>query len=192
MAAGLRILLVGAGASPADALVSSWLSEQDVELRLCRDAFEACVALLREHDQPADLVLISLDQFGPGDQLLPRYVRESWPATVIVLYGDGPLLAEPDRAARVVVCPSAALRALLAERAAAVVARLRGHQGGHAARPAAPVERHAPPAPAPAARAPAVPTDKSDTAASGGPHRPSARDLLSREELASLLKDTGI
>lgn len=68
-------------------LFDSWLSRNDVETQCVADALAACVQLLRCPDRVPDLVLLGSDWFGPEELLLSRYVHETWPAAVLLIYG---------------------------------------------------------------------------------------------------------
>lgn len=149
----------------ADA-IDAWLRASAVEPVICVDAYEACVHLLKRAEDVPELVFVGVDWLAPDEQEVIRYVRDTWPAVGMVVYG-APLAPGVADTPLIRVCAARSdLLPLLAAPPAELVDRF--------AREGAPTAIGAPPSvrlPLPSGDA--VPL----------------RDVLTREELSALLEE---
>lgn len=86
------------------------------------DVYEACVHLLRHCDQIADLAFLGADWLTDDEFGLIAHLRQTWPRTVVVVYGGAPAPVRVDLLPLTRGCyGQAALEALLASTPAHVV-----------------------------------------------------------------------
>jgi hypothetical protein len=192
--------------------IDAWLTDHEVEAFACADVYEACVHLLREYENVPDLVLMGADWLAEDELGIVRYVRETWPQAVMVLYGAA-APAGLDLLPLTLTCRTdAGLQELLAKPPAQVVRQLRARATPRspaaplpavAAAPAGPSvvepprlrplknEPPLPPGSAPTSRPAASPADPDLSASLGGGLKLTAADpprsILTAEELAALL-----
>lgn len=88
------ILHLSTAERSASADVSAWAEAcGDAEVMVCGDAFDACVQAL----QPSasyDLIFVGTDRLAVDEFVVVRYLRESFPKAVLILYGQDAGLVE--------------------------------------------------------------------------------------------------
>jgi hypothetical protein len=95
--------------------VDNWLERHGVERVCCADVLDACAVILKSSAFVPDLAFVGVDRLTTDDLAIIKYLRETWPAIAIVLYGEHAELNSSPRATRTLVCPSrAALDEILA------------------------------------------------------------------------------
>jgi len=67
--------------------LDAWLSRHEVAVVGVEDVYEACVYLLKNYEQVADLVLIGVDGLAEDEAAIIGRVRDTWPRAGIVIYG---------------------------------------------------------------------------------------------------------
>ena len=162
------------------AAVDTWLAQHKVRVTTYDDVYIACVHLLQHGADMPDVVAVGADWLTPDEFHIVPYIRQTWPHTVILVYGGE--CEQPGFDALPLTRTYAredGLRTMLAEPPGEHVRRLRAHL---------PLFR-APPLP----RAPVAPP--AEAARSSLPGRdgeaPPPRAILTAEELAALLDDRG-
>lgn len=91
---------------PASAgVVDDWLRAHDVRIVDCADVYDACVQLIQQAELVPDLVFIGADWLEADEQQILRYVRDTWPAVGVVVYGQPPQ-AFTERIDRLQLCVS--------------------------------------------------------------------------------------
>jgi hypothetical protein len=103
-----RAIHIRAGRAGAGQAVNSWLDQHGVERVCCADVLDACAFILRNSPHMPDLAFVGVDRLTADDLTIVEYLRETWPAIAIVLYGEHAELDPHARATRTVVCPSRA------------------------------------------------------------------------------------
>ena len=104
----------------ADA-VDRWLRADNVEVVGLSDAYAACVHLLRQYENVADLALIGTDWLDTQEIRIVHYIRQTWPRIGVVMYGTG-LNPTAESTPLTRVCSNdAALRKLLTQSPTAVL-----------------------------------------------------------------------
>jgi hypothetical protein len=108
----------------ADAL-DAWLAQYQVESVPFGDVYEACVHLLQNYAHVPDLVLVGADWLSDNEVNIVRYVRQTWSAAAIVVYGSAPDTPRVDVLPLVMTCRGErGLRTLLGGTPAELVRRL--------------------------------------------------------------------
>ncbi len=183
---------VRTGPAALTVAVDEWLTGHGVASRAFDDAYAACAHLLLDFDLVPDLALVAVDALRPDELELVGFIRQTWPRTGIIVYGELAGAGLADGWPRTMSCRSpAALRQLLAEPPTDALRRLLVGDP--------PTERSVLPRPVPAggAQAPAagVPMSGMPRAADGpaaraaGGANPDSRAVLTAEELAALLDE---
>ena len=205
-----RTIHIRAGGAGAGQAVDNWLERHGVERVCCADALDACAFILKNSAHVPDLAFVGVDRLTADDLAIIKYLRETWPAIGIVLYGEHAELDPHTRATRTLVCPSrAALDEILAaspDRLLAQFWRLPSSTEsdteaddrfiGRSARPAA-TPHTSDDSDQADAKGPATvseplkpPGDNDASRSHPPPPSPAPRSMLTPEELAILLEDT--
>jgi len=180
---------VRTGQRAAAAAIDEWLRRHDVAVTDLADVYEACVHLLRHCDQIADLAFLGADWLTDDEFGLIAHIRQTWPRTVVVVYGGAPAPVRVDLLPLTRGCYGrAALEALLASSPAHVVEgllpeRAPAEAGRTPGTP--PVAAARTPSAAPAAGEASV--TRRDPPESELPRTESLRSILTAEELSALL-----
>ncbi|GAG00236.1 unnamed protein product, partial [marine sediment metagenome] len=110
-----RAIHIRSGEAGAGQAVDNWLERHGVERVCCADVLDACAFILKNSAHVPDLAFVGADRLSVDDLAILRYLRETWPAIGIVLYGEHAELDPHTPATRTLVCPSrAALDEILA------------------------------------------------------------------------------
>ncbi len=88
MAFAGQALHIRAADPPLAAHVDNWLRTHRLRVAELEDAYAACVQLLRRPEEIADLAFIGADWLGPTELRIVQYVRDTWPASGIVVYAN--------------------------------------------------------------------------------------------------------
>ncbi len=136
--------------------VDGWLRAHDARIVDCADAYDACVRLIQQAEHVPDLVFIGADWLDADEQQILRYVRDTWPAVGVIVYGQPPQ-AFTDRIDRLHLCASRGDLERLLDRAPPEVAEKLDADAGRTPPPRAGGARGAEPAQASlASQAPAA------------------------------------
>ena len=205
-----RAIHIRAGQAGAGQAVDNWLEHHGVERVRCADVLDACAFILKNSAHVPDLAFVGVDWLTADDLAIIKYLRETWPAIAIVLYGEHAKLDPHARATRTLVCPSrAALDEILAAPPDRLLAKFwrisspaepdtEADDGfiGRNERPTATPQTSDDSDPAdaeePAAVSEPLEAPRGDDASRSHPPPlgPSPRSTLTPEELAILLEDT--
>lgn len=110
-----RAIHIRTGEPGAGQAVDNWLERHGVEQICCVDVLDACAFILKNSARVPDLAFVGMNRLTADDLAIVKYLRETWPAVAIVLYGEHAELDSYARAPRTLVCPSrAALDEILA------------------------------------------------------------------------------
>jgi hypothetical protein len=205
-----RAIHIRAGEARAGQAVDNWLEHHGVE-RVCRaDVLDACVSILKDSAHVPDLAFVGVDRLTADDLAIIKYLRETWPAVAIVLYGEHAGLDPYTQATRTLVCASrAALDGILTENPDRLLARFwrissptepnmgpdSGFIGRNEQPPAAPqtsddLNQADAIEPADMSETPEPPRCDDARHSHSPPPCPAPRSTLTPEELAILLEDT--
>lgn len=121
MSGAHRAIHIRTGPPAAANAVERWLRADNVEVAALPDAYAACVHLLREYENVADLALIGTDWLDAQEIRIVHYIRQTWPRIGVVMYGTGPMPAAESTPLVRVCSTDAALRDLLAQSPTAVL-----------------------------------------------------------------------
>ncbi|HUU94977.1 MAG TPA: hypothetical protein VM487_04490 [Phycisphaerae bacterium] len=205
-----RAIHIRAGEARAGQAVDNWLEHHGVERVCCADVLDACAFILKNSAHVPDLAYVGVDRLTADDLAIIKYLRETWPAIAIVLYGEHAELNSSTRATRTLVCQSrAALDQILAAPPNHLLAKFwrisspiepdtEADDGfiGRNERPTATPRTSDDSDPAdakgPAAMSEPLEARRGDHASRShpSPPSPSPRSTLTPEELAILLEDT--
>lgn len=206
-----RAIHIRSGQAGAGQAVDNWLEHHGVERVCCADVLDACAFILKSSAFVPDLAFVGVDRLTADDLAIIKYLRETWPAIAIVLYGEHAELNSSTRATRTLVCPSrAALDQILAappDRLLAQFWRLPsptaepdteaddgfiGRSERHTATPQTTDDSDPANAKGPAAVSEPLEAPRGDDACRSHPPPlgPAPRSTLTPEELAILLEDT--
>jgi len=176
---------VRTGPAALTAKIDEWLARHGVATRAFDDPYAACAHLLLHFDAVPDLALVAVDTLRPDELELVGFIRQTWPRTGIVVYGELAGAGLADGLPRAMSCrSSAALQQLLAESPAAALRRLSASDP-----PIGPGALSAAVVPKP--ETPRASDGRASGAADGEGADP--RAVLTAEELAALLdEDEGV
>jgi hypothetical protein len=119
-----RAIHIGCGGARGAQALDAWLDRHGIERTCCADAFDACAHILTSSACVPELAFVAADRLTNEELVILGYLRETWPAVGIVLYGRDAESDSRTRDARTLVCPSAvALREVLAASPAHLLAR---------------------------------------------------------------------
>jgi hypothetical protein len=191
-----RAIHIGCGGTRAAQAVDAWLSRHSIERTCCADAFGACAHLLNSSACVPELAFVGADRLTNDDLVILSYLRETWPAVGIVVYGRNVESDSRTRDARMLVCASAAaLHQVLAGSPAHLVARFHHRSspiGGDGEPEGLFTGRGGPAATVTGPTADTKSPRAAQLNCTRGPHPPSPdapRSALTREELSVLLED---
>lgn len=186
---------VRTGQRAVSAAIDDWLARNAVAVTGFADVYDACLYLLRQYERIPDLALLGADWLADDELPLIAYLRQTWPRTVMVVYGGATAPVRVDLLPlTVTVYGPAALDTLLADTPADLVGR-------HLSERPSGVEQRTPPAGSPhrpvpnGPRLPVLGLDSVCGAAAPGdspsdlelPRFEWPRSILTAEELAALL-----
>lgn len=84
----MRALHIATGDQAAAFLFDAWLNRYSAEIERVSDVFDACVRMLQSPEKLPDLILLG-GTLADDEQLLIRYLIETWPGAIILHYGQG-------------------------------------------------------------------------------------------------------
>lgn len=107
--------------------INAWLEEHGVGVTRCADAYEACVLALKSAAQCPALTFVGTDWLAPDDAVILNYLRETWPGTGMILYGNGAEGRVGDSSALTLSCRARGeLQRILESSPERLLTRLRG------------------------------------------------------------------
>ncbi|MGD8453755.1 MAG: hypothetical protein PVJ57_18230 [Phycisphaerae bacterium] len=182
---------VRTGEADTAEVVDAWLRQHQIVGVDFADAYEACVHLLEESERIPDVAFVGLDWLAPEELGIVRYIGETWPGTVLIVYRHNGNAPPYEGVVPVHFCRSTeALQQLLTDPPDRVLRRAREGFGPGPGRPS-PV--HAPSAPSPVKSMPLEddlgPLEGDPTAEYLAPGAPPPRSFLTSEERSALLDD---
>jgi hypothetical protein len=126
LVSGVRSAIhVRTGPRTSAAAIDTWLTQHQVEIIPFDEVYTACVHVLQHYERIPDLVFVGRDWLA-GDELnIVSYVRQTWPRSGIIVYGDTGETPLCDLLPLVLTCRGpAAVHDLLAATPAELVRRL--------------------------------------------------------------------
>jgi hypothetical protein len=116
-----RAIHIRTGPPAAADAVDRWLHADNVETTALSDVYAACVHLLQQYENVANLALIGMDWLDAQEIRIAHYIRQTWPRIAVVMYGTGPMPAVESMPLTRVCASDAALHKLLAQSPTAVL-----------------------------------------------------------------------
>lgn len=84
----MRFLHIRTGAAKAARVIDQWIERHALAGRVVDDPYHACALLIRAPQAIPELLFVGLDRLADDELQIVSLARETWPATLIISYGE--------------------------------------------------------------------------------------------------------